>query len=95
LVSNLEADVLAGVWSPPSYDLADVFRRAESLAGRFTAISGARSLDVLHVAAAAELGSDVFVSGDDRQSELAEAAGIKVIRMRIRVRKSRRPTSKP
>ncbi len=40
---------------------------------------GCRSLDVLHVASAIELGLRVFVTFDVRQQELARSAGLKLL----------------
>lgn len=57
-----------------------VLRRAKSLsrhaAGRF----GCRSLDLIHVAMALELGVKVMWSFDDRQRAVAEEAGLEVDR---------------
>jgi predicted nucleic acid-binding protein len=40
---------------------------------------GCRTLDLLHVATALELGLRIFVTFDDRQKQLARAAGLKVV----------------
>jgi predicted nucleic acid-binding protein len=73
-LADLEQDVDAGVWEPPSYDLADVHTRAEHLARRHAATLGIHSLDMLHVAAALALGATRFVTSDRRQASLAKAA---------------------
>jgi predicted nucleic acid-binding protein len=75
-LSDLEHDVDAGLWDPPAYDLGDVHARAEQLARRHTAALGARSLDILHVAAALALGATRFVTSDRRQASLARAADL-------------------
>ena len=51
-------------------------REAESLAEHHTPTIGARSLDVLHVAAALVLGATEFCTFDTRQGKLAMAAGL-------------------
>jgi predicted nucleic acid-binding protein len=76
---DLQADVNAGVWVAPEYDLADVFRRAEELSSTYTPKLGTCSLDVLHVAAALELSVRTFVTGDARQGKLASACGLHVV----------------
>lgn len=81
---HLEADTTAGLWEPPAYDLVDVFFEAESLSRRHTAVLGARSLDILHVAAAIRLGVSVFVTHDDRQANVAKAAGLRVTMLKRR-----------
>lgn len=57
-------------------DLFHVFDRATELSRVHTSRMLARSLDILHVAAALHLGCERFVSGDDRQLALARAAGM-------------------
>jgi predicted nucleic acid-binding protein len=57
-------------------DLFAVFARASALSAVHAARLLCRSLDVLHVAAALELGCAHFVSGDDRQLALASAEGL-------------------
>ena len=53
-------------------------REAESLAEHHTPVIGARSLDILHVAAALVLGATEFCTFDTRQGKLARAAGLHV-----------------
>jgi predicted nucleic acid-binding protein len=53
--------------------------RASELSRSFTPTVGARSLDVLHVACAIEMGLHYFVSFDTRQKALAKAAGLKLL----------------
>jgi hypothetical protein len=76
-LADLEHDVEAGVWEAPAYDLGDVHALAERLARRYAASIGARSLDILHVAAALALDVEHFVTADRRQAALAKAVGLK------------------
>jgi predicted nucleic acid-binding protein len=55
-----------------------MLERARQLSRQFTARFGARTADVLHVAAALELGADAIFSFDAKQRELAKAVGLKV-----------------
>jgi hypothetical protein len=64
--------------SLPEHSLQEVFSLAESLSAAHSACLGARSLEVLHVAAALLLEADEFVSFDRRQRWLAARAGLKV-----------------
>ncbi len=57
-----------------------VLDQAAELSHRYSPALGTRSLDVLHVASALELGCRQFVTYDGRQAKLAEACGIKVVR---------------
>ena len=81
---HVEADVAAGLWELPIYDLADVYSQAESVSRRHTATLGVRSLDILHVAAAFVLGASAFVTHDDRQARLAKAVGLRVTTLHAR-----------
>jgi hypothetical protein len=53
--------------------------RAEALSRRHTPKLGTRSLDILHVACALELRLPGFLTLDDRQRQLAQAAGLKLV----------------
>ena len=64
------------------YALADVLwraalKRAAGLSRTHTRALGCRTLDVLHVATALELGLRTFVTFDRRQRQLARAAGLR------------------
>jgi predicted nucleic acid-binding protein len=66
------------------YTVVDVLwratlRRAAEISRRHTAAIGCRTLDVLHVATAVELGLRSFVTFDDRQRRLARALGLTVV----------------
>jgi transcription initiation factor TFIIIB Brf1 subunit/transcription initiation factor TFIIB len=80
----VEDDVAAGLWQLPDYDPVEVYSEAESLSRRHTATLGARSLDILHVAAAIVLEASAFVPHDDRQARLAKVAGLRVTTLRAR-----------
>jgi predicted nucleic acid-binding protein len=53
--------------------------RARTLSQKHTEASGVRTLDLLHVAFALELESELFFSTDERQATLAGAEGLKVV----------------
>ena len=69
-------------------DLEQVFARASELSSLYTAKTLARSLDLLHVAAAHLTSCTRFVSGDDRQLAVAKASGLKVVDIKRRARRS-------
>ena len=54
-------------------------RRAGEISRQHTPTLGCRSLDVLHVATALELGLRYFVTFDRRQGQLARATGLKLL----------------
>jgi predicted nucleic acid-binding protein len=60
-------------------DLDTVISRATALATAHTERLGARAIDLLHVASALTLDSEVFLTTDDRQAQLAKAEALKVI----------------
>jgi predicted nucleic acid-binding protein len=55
-----------------------VFERAQLLSRRSTARLGTRTADVLHIAAALELGADRLYSFDQQQRKLAQAVRLKL-----------------
>lgn len=78
VLADLERDVEDGLWESPAYDLVEVHDAAERLARRYAAVLSARSLDILHVAAAMRLDKTDFVTADRNQGALAKAAGLEV-----------------
>lgn len=78
-LQSLQSDLEAGLLANPSLDLEAMFHRAEVLSAKYVAETGARSLDILHVAAALELNSDAFASFDERQRAVARQAGLKLL----------------
>lgn len=65
-----------GPWVAAAFPEA-TFDTCISLAHRFTAKLGCRTLDALHVAAALELGAEEFWTFDERQKQLAAAVGLR------------------
>jgi len=55
-----------------------VFQRARQLSLETTATLGNRASDILHVAAALELGAEGFYSFDERQRNLARSMGLRL-----------------
>jgi uncharacterized protein len=56
-----------------------VLNTAAEISRLYTPTTGCRTLDVIHVASALELDLKRFVTYDQRQQELAEALGLKVV----------------
>ncbi len=63
---------------PVQVDMNSVLAEAASLAECHTSVTGARSLDTLHVAAALILEADKFLTCDKRQAKLARRLGLEV-----------------
>ena len=78
-LGNIEDDIRQGFLHLTDLDLRAVFDQAELLSERYTSAIGARSLDILHVAAALLLGAKQFVSFDRRQRSLALRTGLSVL----------------
>jgi predicted nucleic acid-binding protein len=78
LALHIEQGVFRAIDMP-----ATVYETARSLSRRHTAKFGVRTLDILHVAMALELGAPAFYTFDRRQSRLAQAEGL-VTPVRIR-----------
>jgi predicted nucleic acid-binding protein len=76
-VRDLENDIRIGVLHlEPLPDSA--FTRAKVLAQSLTSSIGIRAVDLLHVAAALELGAGALYTFDVKQHRTARAAGLKV-----------------
>ena len=59
-------------------DHTDTYRQAEKIGAAHNEKIGSRSADLFHVAAAVELGFKEFLSFDERQRQIARAAGLKI-----------------
>ncbi len=79
LIAQVESDLTTGVNERVTVSWPDVFATAEALSAAHGGGTLCRSLDTLHVALALELGATEFCTFDQRQSRMAEAAGLVVI----------------
>ena len=78
VLAEIEADTKAGVLVDTPVSWVEVYSEAEALSAAHTEKLGVRGFDVLHVAAAAALGTKDFYTFDVRQKALATKAGMKV-----------------
>ena len=78
MLTDLKADLVSGaaVIIPGPWPL--VHSAAERLSELYTDANGHRSMDILHVATAIELGAKNFLTFDENQKKLAEAEGLVV-----------------
>lgn len=74
---------------PISFDLERVFTDAGDLSRLYAAKFLARSLDLLHVAAAHRALCTTFVSADDRQLAVAKASGLEAVDIKRRIRRTK------
>jgi predicted nucleic acid-binding protein len=72
-------DIRSGIYKTDSSSWQPVFARALRLSQRHSPSLLLRSLDLLHLAAALELGCDTLLSFDDRQRRAAQAEGMAVL----------------
>lgn len=77
MISDWESDIAAGHVTIIPTDADSVLRMAEHLSEKHTALTGNRTLDILHIATAKHLSAKNFLSFDARQKKLAKAAGLK------------------
>lgn len=68
-------------------DLDQVFADACELSTAYAARHLARSLDLLHVAAARAVGCTTFASADDRQLAVAKASGLRIVDIKRRIKR--------
>jgi len=76
---GVEADFAAKVLVETGLAFPDVLHEAESMIDTHTFQTGARSLDILHVASAVLLGATDFITFDRRQAVLAGRVGLVVM----------------
>lgn len=74
---NLELDIEAGVYQLHPLPVG-AFSRAKSLANTITPTTGVRAADLLHIAAALELGAKTIYTFDQKQQRAAQAVGLTV-----------------
>jgi predicted nucleic acid-binding protein len=87
--AQLRDDVEHQRLMPVSLDLDRVFAEAAELSTLSTAKFLARSLDLLHVAAAHVAVCRTFVSADDRQLAVAKASGLTTVDIKRRTRRQK------
>ncbi len=80
-LARVEQDLHEGVLMRPAIEWPPAFTLALELSDRHTRRLGARSLDLLHVAAAVLACSDRFVTADRRQGAVARRAGLRTLRL--------------
>lgn len=78
-LASFEEDQAEGRYAPADVLWRATLKRAAEMSRAHTAALGCRTLDVLHVATALELGLRVFVTFDHRQRQLARAAGLRPV----------------
>ena len=76
LLEQFREHRLRGVWREAAVP-EQAFEVCAQLAERYAGRLGVRTLDTLHVASALELKAERFWTFDERQRELAEAAGLR------------------
>ena len=80
-LADLQADFQAGHLHPADLLWRAALDRAGELSRKYTPTLGTRTLDVLHVACALELKLRHFLTFDLRQQQLAQAVGLKQVRL--------------
>ncbi len=73
-----QRQIRSGFYQSHPYDVEAWYASAGVLSDRYTPKMGARSLDLLHVAAALMARADYFLTFDQRQREVAEGEGLRV-----------------
>jgi predicted nucleic acid-binding protein len=76
MLADLKSDLIRGEVLTIPAPWPQIHLSAERLSELYTDASGHRSMDILHVATAIELGMKVFLTFDGNQKKLAEAEGL-------------------
>jgi predicted nucleic acid-binding protein len=77
-LARVSQHVKRGALEEIALDMDLAFSRACRLSSTYTDRFGARAIDLLHVACALLLESEVFLTSDQRQAALAKAEGLQV-----------------
>jgi predicted nucleic acid-binding protein len=78
VISKLDEHEKKGVYYRPQLNWPNIFSHAIDLSKNHSKILGTRLLDIIHVASALAIKADRFLTLDERQSELASLAGLKI-----------------
>ncbi len=76
--AHFATDQAQGRISIPVCNLADIVDEAKRLSATYSLTGGHRGFDILHVAAAIQLGAEKFLTFDANQKKLAGAEGLEV-----------------
>ena len=78
MLTDLKADLVSGDVITIPAPWPQIHLSAERLSELYTIAGGHRSMDILHVATAIEIGAKEFLTFDGNQKKLAEAEGLVV-----------------
>ncbi|MBN1843430.1 MAG: type II toxin-antitoxin system VapC family toxin [Deltaproteobacteria bacterium] len=81
ILSRFDKHQRKGIYYRPQLNWTEIFSYALDLSKQHTRKTGVRSLDILHVASALSMKADRFITFDDRQSNLAFLAELKIDRI--------------
>jgi predicted nucleic acid-binding protein len=76
-LAHYDRDISDGIYEYQSPDWAGLFRSLERISQKHTERGAYRFPDLLHLACALDIKAKVFLSFDQRQSELGRALGMK------------------
>jgi predicted nucleic acid-binding protein len=83
----LEQEIRIGYWPHVEFDWRDAARTAGELSAEHSLHMTVRSMDLFHVAVAAEVAADLFLSFDQDQIALARAAGFSLLSLKPKGRR--------
>ena len=78
VIRALENEVRLGYWAHVELSWTDAVRVANELSAVHSRDRTIRAMDLFHVAIACEVGAEQFLTFDQEQADLAEAAGLAV-----------------
>lgn len=79
IIREIDADEASGLLERASLNQIKLYQKARELSKKYTPVLACRSLDILHVASALILGGKKFASFDNRQRQLADKVGLRLI----------------
>jgi predicted nucleic acid-binding protein len=78
-LQDIQSDMDGGLLEIPTVEWLEIWTNADRLTSKYALSTQCRTLDVLHVAVALQIGIKTFGTTDLRQAAVARKAGLKVI----------------
>lgn len=86
MIRLIEQEIRIGYWPHVEFDWSDAVRTACEISAEHGLKRRVRGMDLFHIAVAIEVAADAFLSFDDEQNDLAQAAGLHLVRRKGRRR---------
>ncbi len=77
LIARFEEDLAEGIYQQLEVDLISTIQKCQKISQKITAVTGLRTLDLMHLALAFSVPKVLFLTADDLQQRAANQLGMK------------------